>query len=173
MHRIKEIPLLAEDDSFVSPLSILRGLYGLNACHAIAQDTFFLGAQVCQRMLQEKSTRIRYSGEQAQSHFTVVNGTVYTGPISKTLANYTTALRELHSVGGINSFLTEVQEFGERRVNEHFTIHESGRAGLAYGFSSPIIFRAANITKGEYFATINALAADHLDGCQPLIILTE
>lgn len=156
----------------LGPLSVIHGLHGLWASRVIGQDAFFLGAQVCQRMLHEKTIAVDYSGELAHSHYTVLSGAVYTGPIAKDLTSYITALQDLHFRGGLLSSLNPVDitnSYGDE-TRTHFTVAPDMLAGSDYDYTTRIYFHVLNTSKEDFFEAVNRLAAASMSGARPAIL---
>lgn len=160
------------DRLMLTPLSVLHGLHGLWASRGISQDAFFLGAQVCQKMISLGNDVTTYTGKLANLHYTVLNGTLYTGPVNKDLTLYANALQDLHFRAGLLSSLTTLtsEQLLQSPESTHFTIQESIVAGKDYSTDTQVHFYVAIMLKTSFFCKLNKSAAAVLHGRKALVI---
>lgn len=154
----------------LGPLNVLHGLQGLWASRVISQDAFFLGAQICQSMLDARASTLEYAGETAQGRYTVLSGVIYTGPLVKNLSLYITALQDLHFRGGLLNDLVMPDTADPTLRTTHFTLSPNWIAGMDYDMATPICYRIVPAGKDEFFTYVNTLSGAALGDTDALEI---
>lgn len=168
MGNVFQFPTGENTRDMLQPANLLRGLYGLWASRVLSQDAFFLGAQVCHRMIRDKVTQVILTGEEAQNTVTRMSNTIYSGPIGKSLHMYVAALQDLHFRGALLNDLSESALYDPDNMTKHFTLSPTKTAGRHYSFRTPIYFRILPVSTPEFVDLANKLAASSLMACETL-----
>ena len=157
----------ASSTSRLGPLSLLHGLHALWCARVISQDALFLGAQVCQRMLEAKATHVVHTGTQAQTHFTTLSDAIYTGPIVKDLSTYSIALQDLHFRGHLFNDLVLPDLNDPDTGASHFSLSPNWVAGDDYDMDTFIHYQIAPMTRADFFVHVNKLVGASLGTGRP------